>query len=136
MSDFIIGIGIVLNESGHVLIDQRTYDKSMGGLWEFPGGKKEIKESIQDTIAREVLEELGIVVRVGDKLIEFEYSYNKKMFYFIVHICKLISGTPKPIESLQIKWVKPINLINYSFPDANSKIIDALNEYLILNKDK
>ena len=52
MYDFIIGIGIVFNESGQVLIDQRTYDTNMGGLWEFPGGKKEIKESIQQLVER------------------------------------------------------------------------------------
>ncbi len=135
MSNLIIGIGILINDLGEVLIAQRNYNQSMGGLWEFPGGKKEDFESAEVTIKREILEELGIDVQVKDKLIEFDYNYKNKKFHFVVHICKLISGHPKPLESLRIKWVHPSNLFNYAFPKANTFMIDALNHYLFLDKD-
>ena len=78
MSTLIIGIGIIINDLGQILIDQRTFQQHMGGLWEFPGGKKEAYESIEITIHREIFEELGIAVEVGKKLIEFDYIYENK----------------------------------------------------------
>ena len=133
MLTLVIGIGIVINELGQILIDQRSHNQIMGGLWEFPGGKQENQETIENTISREIFEELGIDVKVEDKLIEFEHTYEDKKLHFVVHACKLISGQPQPLESLKIKWVKPSNLSNYSFPPANSRMIDALNDYLLLN---
>ena len=60
----VIGIGVVLNAAGEVLIDQRLEEGLLGGLWEFPGGKQESGESIEACIARELQEELGIAVNV------------------------------------------------------------------------
>ena len=70
-----IGIGLVFNKKGELLIDQRLESSSMGGMWEFPGGKKIPNESIEKTIERELKEELGIVVNVGEKLLSFEHAY-------------------------------------------------------------
>ncbi len=131
MKKLVIGIGLVINDLGEVLIDQRKYDQKMGGLWEFPGGKREKLEVIEETIKREIFEELNIHVKVGDKLVEFDFSYEDIDLHFIVHICKLNSGTPKPLSSLKVKWVKPENLINYNFPPANKIIINALTNYLL-----
>tara|TARA_Y100001968_G_scaffold202561_1_gene186011 strand:- start:553 stop:1551 length:999 start_codon:yes stop_codon:yes gene_type:complete len=78
-----IGLGLVFNTNGELLIDQRLESSSMGGMWEFPGGKKTSDETIRDTIARELQEELGIVVQVGAKLLSFEHSYTSQetLFY-------------------------------------------------------
>ena len=126
----VIGVGIVFNPSGEVLIDQRIKNASLGGLWEFPGGKQEPKEAIEVTIARELTEELGIEVQVGERLISFEHSYSHKKLCFVVHLCKWLSGEPQPLESQQIRWVKPNELVDYPFPAANAKMISALNKYL------
>jgi len=134
MSSLVIGIGLLINDLGEVLIDLRTHDKKMGGLWEFPGGKQENGESIENTIERELIEELGIKVKVGSKLIEFDYIYNDKKHHFIAYICKSVSGKPQPLASLEIKWVHPSKLNNYRFPEANIILIDALKEYLLLYK--
>ena len=136
MFTLVIGIGIVINDLGKILIAQRAPNQIMGGLWEFPGGKQENQESIENTIASEILEELGINVKVEDKLLEFDHTYEDKNFHFVVHACNLISGQPQPLESQRIKWVLPSNLSNYSFPEANTKMIDALNDYLLLIKDQ
>ena len=127
----IIGIGLILNNHGQVLIDQRLDEGTMGGMWEFPGGKQEKGESIQITIARELYEELGIDVIVGENLIEFDHSYSHKELHFVVHFCELVSGEPKPLSSSQVKWVKIEELSKYPFPAANKKMIDALKKYLI-----
>ena len=127
---YIVGIGIVLNSSGQVLIAQRLESQSMGGLWEFPGGKQEKGESIEFTIIRELKEELSIDIEVGEKLLEIDHAFSHKTFHFIVHICKLIAGDPKPLESQQLQWVYPIQLENYPFPAANAKMISALHKFL------
>ena len=125
-----IGLGLIFNKNGELLIDQRLENSSMGGMWEFPGGKKESNESIEQTIEREVKEELGIKINVNQKLISFEHIYSHKKLYFTVHICNLISGEPKPISSQQFLWVSPHRLLDFPFPAANSKIINELNKYL------
>ena len=127
-----IGIALIFNENGKLLIDQRLDSSSMGGMWEFPGGKRELDESFEDTIEREIMEELGIVIRVGEKLLSFEHSYNNKKMYFAVHICKLISGTPRPLASQKLLWVSPCRLFEFPFPAANTKIIFELHQYLAL----
>ena len=130
----VIGIGIVVNSSGQVLISQRLEDTEMPGMWEFPGGKKEEGEAIELTIQREIREETSMDVVVGKRLIDFIYDYPPKQFHFIVHICNVVSGQPKPLASQKICWVMPSKLIDYSFPEANSRIISALNKYLKLKK--
>ncbi len=130
LPEFVIGIGIVLNDSKEVLIDQRPEESSMAGMWEFPGGKQEKNESMLTTIQREILEELDIKVEVGNKLIEFDHSYSHKKFHFVVHLCSFISGTPKPLASQKIRWVLIEDLVHYPFPAANTRIIKALKEYI------
>ena len=125
-----IGIGLVFNENGELLIDQRLESSSMGGMWEFPGGKKTSDESIEKTIERELIEELGIVVKVGAKLLSFEHTYTHKKLYFTVHFCEWISGEPKPLVSQRLLWVSPERLYEFPFPAANAKIISELQKHL------
>ena len=125
-----IGIGLVFNKNGELLIDKRLESSSMGGMWEFPGGKKNPDESIEKTIERELKEELGIVVKVGAKLLSFEHAYSHKKLYFTVHICEWKSGEPKPLASQKILWVVPDRLAEFPFPAANTKIISELQKHL------
>ncbi len=129
-----IGIGIVLNKNGELLIDQRLENSSMGGMWEFPGGKKISEESIEMTIERELKEELGIVVKVGTKLLSFQHSYSHKQLHFTVYICEWKSGEPKALASQKVLWVSPEKLSNFPFPAANTKIISALYKHLNIEK--
>ena len=125
----VIGIGIVVNSDGMVLIDQRHDEGLLGGMWEFPGGKQEKGESIQKTIQRELQEELDIEVNVSKKLINLDHSYSHKRLNFIVYICEILSGKPKPLASQQVKWVSIDRLSEYPFPAANQKMIEALTQY-------
>jgi len=126
----VIGVGVVLNDAGEVLIDQRLNEGLLGGLWEFPGGKQEPGEAIEDTIARELHEELAIEVSVGEELISLEHAYSHKRLRFVVHLCRWISGEPQPLASQQVCWVKPEQLGEFPFPAANARIIAALLEHL------
>jgi len=126
----VIGVGVVLNAAGEVLIDQRLNEGLLGGLWEFPGGKQEPDEEITDTIRRELREELAIEVSVDDKLITVDHAYSHKKLRFEVHLCRWVSGDPKPLASQQVRWVKPGDLVDYPFPAANGRIITALLEHL------
>ena len=122
----VIGIGVVINEAGDVLIDQRLEEGLLGGMWEFPGGKQEPGEPIEACIARELMEELGIEVSVGEGLITVDHAYSHKKLQFVVHLCRWISGEPQPLASQQVRWVRPEHLKDYPFPAANARIIEAL----------
>ena len=122
----VIGVGVVLNAAGEVLIDQRLEEGLLGGMWEFPGGKQELGESIETCIVRELKEELGIAVTVGDELITVEHAYSHKRLRFVVHLCDWESGEPQPLASQQVRWVMPDQLRDYPFPAANARIIEAL----------
>lgn len=89
----VIGVGVVLKASGEVLIDQRLEEGLLGGMWEFPGGKQEVGETIETCIARELKEELGIAVTVGDELITVDHAYSHKKLRFVVHLCTWVSGS-------------------------------------------
>jgi A/G-specific adenine glycosylase len=122
----VIGIGVVLNAAGEVLIDQRLEEGLLGGLWEFPGGKLEEGETIETCIARELQEELDIAVTVGAELITVDHAYSHKKLRFVVHLCTWVSGDPQPLASQQVRWVRPEELKNFPFPAANARIIEAL----------
>ena len=128
----VIGVGVVLDGEGRVLIDQRLNEGLLGGLWEFPGGKQEEGEAITATIERELAEELAIAVEVGEELIVIEHAYSHKRLRFVVHICRWIAGEPQPLASQQVRWVAPAELDAYPFPAANARIIAALRERLQL----
>ena len=126
----VIGVGVVLDSVGRVLIDQRLNEGLLGGLWEFPGGKQEPGEAIAATIRRELREELAIEVAVGEELLTLEHAYSHKRLRFVVHLCRWLSGEPQPLASQQVRWVEPDRLGDYPFPAANARIIAALRERL------
>lgn len=98
----------------------------MGGMWEFPGGKLEPGETVAECIKREIREELGIEIAVGDRLITIDYDYTQFRVTLTVHHCRHLSGVPQPIECEEFRWVSVDELHHYTFPQANIQIIDAL----------
>jgi A/G-specific adenine glycosylase len=122
----VIGVAVIWNAQGEILIDRRKQDGLLGGLWEFPGGKLEAGETIAECIVREIQEELGIAIAVGDELIVVEHSYTHFRVRLQVHHCQHLSGTPQAIECDEVKWVTLAELDHYPFPKANVQIIEAL----------
>ena len=121
-----IGVGIIRNNLGQILIDRRRSTGEMGGLWEFPGGKIEPGETIQDCIKREIKEEIGIEVLVKNCLTVIEHQYSQFQVTLFVHDCQYIKGTPQTIECDEIRWVNLSELDRYTFPEANYEIINLL----------
>ncbi len=121
-----IGVAVIINQQGCILIDRRKPQGEMGGLWEFPGGKIEANETVEECIVREIREELAIEIAVCDRLIEINHTYDTFKVTLFVYHCQYLSGEPQPIECEEIRWVELSELKNYQFPQANSQIIDTL----------
>lgn len=122
----LIGVAVIWNDQQQILIDRRPQSGLLGGLWEFPGGKVEPGETIQDCIRREIQEELGIEVEVGDRLITVDHTYTHFRVTLEVHYCRHLSGVPQPIECDEVRWVTLEEIDQFPFPKANVQIIDAL----------
>lgn len=121
-----IGVAIIRNEQGQILIDRRKAKGLMGGLWEFPGGKIEPEETVKECIKREIKEELDIEIEVGEHLLSLTHDYIEFKVTLIVHFCRHLRGEPQPIECDEIRWVWLKELENYQFPEANGQIIATL----------
>lgn len=124
----LIGVAVIWNDQGQILIDKRRQHGLLGGLWEFPGGKLEPNETVVDCIHREIKEELGIEVAVGDRLMTIDHAYTHFRVTLAVHHCRYISGQPQPLECDEVRWVGLDELDQYPFPKANTQIIAALQQ--------
>lgn len=122
----IIGVAVIWNEQEQILIDLRRPEGAMGGLWEFPGGKIEPGETIPECIEREIYEELGIKIAVGEHLITIDHTYTHLRVTLTVHHCRHLTGVPQPLECDEIRWVSLNELEEFAFPQANIQIIAAL----------
>ncbi|MDE5093026.1 MAG: 8-oxo-dGTP diphosphatase MutT, partial [Trichodesmium sp. St11_bin5] len=116
LSNKLIGVAVIWDETGKILIDKRRLGDSFGGLWEFPGGKKEAGETIENCIKREVLEELGIEVAVEKHLITIEYNYSEIRLILHVYHCRYLRGIPKAIECDEFRWVTLDEIDRFTFP--------------------
>ncbi len=121
-----IGVAVITDDQGRILIDRRKQEGLLGGLWEFPGGKIEPNEGVEECVSREIKEELGIEIEVGTRLITIEHAYTHFKVTLNVFNCKHLSGEPQPLESDEVKWVTLDEIDQYPFPKANSQIIDAI----------
>ncbi|HEY9743501.1 MAG TPA: A/G-specific adenine glycosylase [Coleofasciculaceae cyanobacterium] len=123
-----IGVAVIWNEQGQILIDRRRPEGLLGGLWEFPGGKIELGETVEECIKREILEELAIEIEVGDRLISIDHAYSHFRVTLTVHHCRYLTGIPQPLECDEIRWVTLDEIDQFPFPKANSQIIAALRQ--------
>jgi mutator protein MutT len=120
-----VGVGIIWDQD-KILIDRRLPTGTLPGVWEFPGGKLEPGESAQDCIAREILEELGLKVTVGEELMIINHSYPTFDIQLIVHHCQYLGGTPQLLACDEVRWVTVADLNDYEIPAANAAIVDKL----------
>lgn len=118
-----IGVGVVFNQFDEVLIAKRPDEAMLGGLWEFPGGKQESKETIEETIHREFEEEIGISIRLEKPFPLIKHAYSH--FKISLHAFKAfyIKGEAKAKASSEIKWISVRDLDKYAFPKANRNLI-------------
>jgi A/G-specific adenine glycosylase len=124
---YTIVVGIVYKDD-KILIDKRRQNVLLGGLWEFPGGKKRKVESFKDAVAREVKEETGVTVEVGKRLCIVKHAYSHFKITLHAYICGYKNGTAKPLGCDAVKWSTVPNLKKFAFPAANIKIIRQLEK--------
>jgi A/G-specific adenine glycosylase len=116
----------VILKNGKTYIQQRLHNGLMGGLWEFPGGKLEKNESPEEALVREIQEELGVHIEVGEKVLTIKHSYTKFRVTLHVFLCRLPKGRIRATSCEQWKWVAIQDLSAYPFPAANVKILEYL----------
>ncbi len=96
-----------------VLITRRPPNGLLGGMWEFPGGKQEPGETLPECLARELAEELGVQVQVGEELGSFRHAYTHfKVLLYAFH-CDILAGEPRPIHASDLVWVSVADLPAY-----------------------
>ena len=122
----------LVDADARVLIAQRPPDRSMAGLWEFPGGKVEAGERPEETLIRELEEELGIAVNEAclAPLTFASHSYPDFHLLMPLYVCRRWQGTPHGREGQALKWVRPIALRGYPMPPADLPLIAPLIELL------
>ncbi len=122
--------GLIWNSAGDLLITKRPDDALLGGLWEFPGGKIEDGETLEACIARELWEELGIIVEVGALHIRVKHAYTHFKITLHAFHCTLKPDSPAPTchACQDFQWVQIKDLPNFAFSRADRYIIDDLLE--------
>ncbi len=122
----------LIDPDGRVLIAQRPAGKSMAGLWEFPGGKAEPGERLEQCLIRELREELGIAVQ-EECLAPLTFaSHSYPDFYLVMplYVCRRWQGFVEAREQQVLKWVRPHDLRNYPMPPADEPLISHLTTLL------
>ena len=117
--------GLVFRD-GKLLITQRKPDSHLGGLWEFPGGKIEPGETFEDALVRELDEELGIEVEVGNLIEDITHDYPEKSVHLKFFKCRWLKNEPQPHDVHALAWITREQLRNYEFPAADARLLDLL----------
>lgn len=116
----------LLQQDGMVLITKRPVGSHLAGYWEFPGGKQEAGETLEECLVREMKEELGVNVRAGKRLLTVNHEYENRIISLYLFQCTHLGGELKPLACEEIRWVHPEDLTQYRFPPPDEKIIERL----------
>ena len=120
-----VSAGLVFR-NGQVLITQRRAGDHLGGLWEFPGGKRHQGESYEDCLHRELREELGIEVEVGERFAVVSHDYPEKRVHLEFFLCRWHRHEPRAIGCADFAWVNREQLADYKFPAADEQLLEKL----------
>lgn len=128
----LVACAIIEDDYGNILVTQRSANMSLPLKWEFPGGKVEKDETYEQTIVREIKEELSILITISNKLPVSTYQYPTLSITLIPFVCKLSQGEIKLTEHLAFRWLNPNNLLDLDWAEAD---IPVAHQYLnTLNK--
>ena len=128
----LVAAAALVDPDGRVLITRRPEGKSMAGLWEFPGGKVEPGETPEETLIRELKEELDIDTSVSclAPLTFASHGYPDFHLLMPLYVCRRWQGIVRPTEGQATKWVRARDLRSYDMPPADLPLIAPLIELL------
>lgn len=120
-----VAAGLIFRD-GKLLITQRRADSHLGGLWEFPGGKREPGETFEQCLRRELMEELGCEVAVGELVESITHDYPEKSVRLEFYHCRWLAIEPRPIDCADCCWVTREQLGDFEFPAADARLLEKL----------
>ena len=118
--------GLIRDEAGRYLITRRRKGTHLEGLWEFPGGKREADETLEQSLGRELSEELGAEFAVGERVETVRWTYPEKTVVLHFFRCRVAAGTIAPQEGQLMEWVAPGDLHRFDFPPADAALLARL----------
>ncbi|GJM43609.1 MAG: hypothetical protein DHS20C21_04510 [Gemmatimonadota bacterium] len=116
----------VLLDADRILVTLRRPQDHLGGLWEFPGGKKEPHETVPQALVRELREELGIEVVVGARWGTLLHRYPEREVRLHLYFARIVAGTPHPHEAEELRWVTVTELAALPVPEADQPLVRDL----------
>lgn len=122
-----VAAGIIFR-NGKLLVTRRRIEDHLGGLWEFPGGKRLPHESHETCLKRELGEELGITVTPIETVDSVLHRYPEKLVSLRFIRCLLIEGEPTPIQCDAIAWITQDQIDLYDFPEADNAVIEKIRK--------
>src|SRR5580704_13117649 len=119
-------VAAIIRRDGRLLITRRPDDVHLAGLWEFPGGKVEPDESLKTALIREIDEEIGVRIEVLDEFFQVEHHYPTRSVQLHFFDCRIVSGEPRALQVADLRWVRPTELDQFQFPEADQELIARL----------
>lgn len=125
-SSTIVVAAAIIWRKDMILLARRMPESHLGGLWEFPGGKKEFGETLENCLRREVREELGVDISEPLPFHALHYQYPEKVVELNFYTCSIIQGIPRALECAEIAWVYKHELNSYAFPPADIPVVHKI----------
>ncbi len=122
-----VAAALIRDDAGRYLIARRRVGSHLAGLWEFPGGKREPGETLEQCLTRELREELSADFVVGEKFETVHWQYPEKGVVLHFYRCRLRSGAIEALEGQALAWVSPDELERYEFPPADLVLLAKLH---------
>lgn len=125
-----VAVGVLIDGADCVLLARRQKGSHLEGYWEFPGGKVESGETVEAALARELSEELGVMIGATSPLMTLDHDYGEKQVLLDVHHVLSWTGEPHGAEGQPIAWVSASALDDYMVPEANTQILIRVKSVL------
>ena len=125
-----VSIGVIW-KNGKILVSKRMPNKLLGGLWEFPGGKVKKGETSKECLAREVLEELDISIKINSFIKTIKHSYSHFSITMDAYHCAMLGGSPRAIQCASYRWISPLALDTLAFPSSSHKLFNDIQSYVL-----
>ena len=123
-------VGAVIVSDGLILCAQRGSSGALSGMWEFPGGKIESGETPRRALEREIVEELGCVVEVGDEVTTTSHEYEFGVVRLTTFYCVLVDGTPTLSEHAAVRWLAPSEIFSLEWAPADVPAVEQIHREL------